>query len=76
MSIEEAFGKAIVQQQGHVKPSVVDLLTEIRDEIRAMRKIAEARKPYETKQEKTSVKYKGQFENTGAMEVPETKNGQ
>lgn len=90
--IQEAFGKAIAQQQGHVKnssqelmdetktpeqqPSIVELLREIRDDIRLMRQAMEPKKQFETKVDKAAIRYKGQFENTGAMEVPETKNGQ
>jgi hypothetical protein len=92
--IQEAFGKAIAQQQGHVKnsneelmdemkqlkqehqPSIVELLREMRDDIRLMRQAMEPKKQYETKVDKPAIRYKGQFENTSAMEVPETKNGQ
>lgn len=88
--IEKAIVESVFYQQGIVNsvhskidelkkenfssPSVVDLLTDIRDDIRFMRLQMETKKNYETKELKQPVRWKGQYENTGAMEVPATKN--
>jgi hypothetical protein len=48
--------KQLKQEQ---QPSIVELLREIRDDIRLMRQAMEAKKPYETKVEKPVIRYKG-----------------